>query len=95
MNKEGKFITDNLALAPYLFNEGLHYLGLTRGIGKNQKPKIIFIFEDPKNIGKDLEKAFLNSREKRYRDSMHYFRSQIQKALNNQATLITLGEDNG
>jgi len=95
MKKESIFATDNLALAPYLFNEGLKYLGLTKGIGKNQKPKIIFIFDDPKNIGKDLEKAFLNSNEKKYRDSMHYFRSQIQKALNNQVVLIDLGEDNG
>lgn len=78
------FRTDNLALAPYLLNEELTYLGIERGIGKNNKPKVVFIFNDPKQIGRDLERAFLNSREKRYRDSMHYFRSQIQKALNNQ-----------
>lgn len=78
------FKTDNLALAPYLLNEDLKYLGVQKGIGKNNKTKVFFIFEDPKDIGKDLERAFLNSREKKYRDSMHYFRSQIQKALNNQ-----------
>jgi len=81
------FKTDNLALAPYLLNEDLEYLGVEIGPGKNNKQKVIFVFSDIKNIGKDLERAFLNSREKRYRDSMHYFRSQIQKAMNGQIKL--------
>lgn len=76
MNKE--FKTDNLSLAPYLLNHGLRYLYTQFGIGKNGKQRIIFVFDDENNIGKDLERSFLNSDEKRYKDALHYFRNQIK-----------------
>lgn len=72
------FTTDNLALAPYLLNKGLKFLYTQIGYGKNNKKRIIFIFEDLHGVGKELERSFLNSAEKRYKDSLHYFRNQIK-----------------
>lgn len=72
------FKTDSLSLAPYLLNKGLKFIKTEIGFGKNNKKRIIFIFEDPANIGKELERSFLNSEEKRYKDSLHYFRNQIK-----------------
>lgn len=72
------FKTDNLSLAPYLLNQGLKFIETEMGVGKNNQKRILFIFADPKCIGKDLERAFLNSLEKRYKDSLHYFRNQLK-----------------
>lgn len=72
------FITDNLALAPYLLNQGLKFLHAEYGYGKNNKRRIIFVFEDAQGVGRELERSFLNSPEKRYKDSLHYFRNQIK-----------------
>lgn len=78
MEEERTFKTDSLALAPYLLNKGLKFIKAINGAGKNNKRRILFIFEDPANVGKELERSFLNSDEKRYKDSLHYFRNQIK-----------------
>ena len=78
MSHENEFKTDNLSLAPYLFNRGLKFLRTEYGLGKNNKRKVIFVFDDPKSVGKELERSFLNSDEKKYKDSLHYFRNQIK-----------------
>lgn len=81
---EKYFITDSLALAPYLLNNGLQYYETRMGVGKNNKKRILFVFLDPKHAGKDLERAFLNSVENKYKQSLHYFRNQIKLCQENQ-----------
>lgn len=78
MDQKKLFTTDNLALAPYLLNQGLKFLYTEYGYGKNNKRRIIFVFEDIQGVGRELERSFLNSPEKRYKDSLHYFRNQIK-----------------
>lgn len=48
-------------------------------LGKNDKPVVMFIFEDPNGIGHDLELDFARSPFKNYRDLLFYFRNEIEK----------------
>jgi hypothetical protein len=77
--KVKEFRTDNLGLCPFLEMKGLKYLRADLGIGKNDKPVIVFIFEDKLGLGKDLELEFVRSSEKRYRDLLFFFRNEIEK----------------
>ena len=74
-----EFKTDNLSLAPYLQMNGLKYLRAEPSIGKNDKPVVSFVFEDSKNIGKDLELDFIKSDFKSYRDLTFFYRNEIEK----------------
>ncbi|RLD04569.1 MAG: hypothetical protein DRI65_10440 [Chloroflexota bacterium] len=75
-----EFSTDSLALAPYLFLKGLKYLRAEVSVGKGNRKRIFFVFEDLKGVGKDLEKSFLNSAEKKYKDCWMYLRNQLKIA---------------
>jgi len=83
MNNTKTFATDNLALAPFLFNKGLKFMNTEIGIGKNNRKKVFFIFEDPKSVGKELEMSFMRSDEYKYKTTLHYFRNQIKLAQEN------------
>lgn len=86
-----EFSTDNLALAPYLQMNGLKYLRAEPALGKNDKPVVNFIFEDPKGVGKDLELDFARSEVKQYRDLLFFFRNEIDK-LKRQLYKVQLEE---
>lgn len=74
-----EFKTDNLALCPYLQLNGLKYLRAELSIGKNDKPVVVFIFEDPREVGRDLELDFTRSEFKQYRDIFFFFRGEIER----------------
>lgn len=74
------FETDNLALAPFLELNGLQYMGRRIGKGKNNNTKVFFQFKDEKKVGLDLEMRFRFSPEKKYRDAIFFYRSQIEQA---------------
>lgn len=78
-NKE--FKTDQLAVAPYLMLQGLRYLRSEISMGKYDKPVVVFVFEDPHGVGKDLELDFVKSEFKRYRDITFFFRNEIEKLM--------------
>lgn len=86
-----EFSTDNLALAPYLQMNGLKYVRAEPAIGKNDKPVVMFVFEDSKGIGKDLELDFARSDVKQYRDLLFFFRNEIDK-LKRQLYKVRLEE---
>ena len=77
MSKE--FRTDNLALCPYLQLKGLKYLRAELSLGKNDKPVVSFVFEDPYGVGRDLELDFAKSEYKQYRDIFFFFRNEIER----------------
>ena len=81
------YVTDNLALCPYLQLHGLKYLRAELSVGKNDKPVVSFVFEDSMGIGRDLEIDFMKSPEKRYRDLFHFFRNEIEKMKHQMARL--------
>ena len=73
------FITDSLALCPYLEMNGLKYVKAELGLGKYDKPVVSFVFEDPRDVGRDLELDYMRSDIKRYRDLFFFFRNEIEK----------------
>ena len=81
------YTTTNLALSAYLSLKGLKYVKADLGIGRNDKPVISFIFEDPKEMGRDLELDFMHSEIKKYRDHFFYFRNEIER-VNRQMSRI-------
>jgi len=74
-----QFKTDNLALCPYLEMEGLKYSHAEWGMGKNNKSKVYFVFNDEKGTGRDLEISFRFSDFKKYRDLGFFYRAEIEK----------------
>lgn len=80
-NKE--FRTDQLAVCPYLMLQGLKYSRSEVALGKYDKPVVVFVFEDPHGVGKDLELDFVKSDFKRYRDMLFFFRNEIEKLMRN------------
>lgn len=80
MNANPKeYRTDNLALCPYLQLNGLKYLRPELSVGKNDKPVVVFIFEDPLEVGRELELDFTKSQFKQYRDIFFFFRGEIER----------------
>jgi hypothetical protein len=58
---------------------GLKYLRAEVSLGKYDKPVVSFVFEDPLNVGMDLEIDFVKSDFKKYRDMSFFFRNEIEK----------------
>lgn len=79
--RDKEFRTDQLAIAPYLLLNGLKYLRSEISLGKYDKPVVVFVFEDPYGVGKDLELDFVKSEFKKYRDTLFFFRNEIEKLM--------------
>ena len=75
--EESIYETDSLAIAAYFDINGLKYLGCKTGVGRNGSSIVIFIFNDCKGVARDLERSYRNSNEKKYRDSLLFFRNEI------------------
>lgn len=73
------YVTDNLAVCPYLLMNDLRYVRAEISIGKYEKTVVSFVFEDPRGVGKDLELDFSKSDFKKYRDIFFFFRNEIEK----------------
>ena len=86
-----EFKTDNLSLAPYLQMNGLRYVRAEPSIGKNDKPVVAFVFEDPMGVGKDLELDYVRSDFKLYKDLTFFYRNEIEK-MRRKLAKITLEE---
>lgn len=63
-----KFETNNVDLGAFLMLEGLRYTGCRVEVDRRGEPQAVMIFDDPKEVCRDLERVFINSREKRYRE---------------------------
>lgn len=74
-----EFATSNLALAAYLYVKGLEYSGTGTTVGKNDKSMVVFKFADPLGVGKDLELDYMKSEFKLFRDSIYFFRNEIDR----------------
>lgn len=63
------FETSNLDLGAYLMLEGIKYLGCRIIMDHNrEEPKALLRFLDEKSNCRDLERLFMQSREKQYRE---------------------------
>lgn len=86
------YATDNLSLCPYLDLNGLRFVKAEISFGRYDKPVVSFIFEDELGVGKDLERAFIRSTEKKYRDLLLFYRKEIEK-LKRQVERTQLEDD--
>jgi len=79
--EEKYFVTSNYSLCGYLEINGLRYLKAEVIKDHRDKIKVEFTFLDPKNRGRDLEIEFRYSPEKKYKDSLFYYRALIGEKL--------------
>jgi hypothetical protein len=84
MFKEARiFETQNVDLASYLLMEGIKLLEIQKS---DRNPKIAVIrFIDEKSNCLDLERTYLNSEFKKYRDINKYLLSKIYEALRQES----------
>ena len=83
MTKQSKiFETDNVDLAAFLAMNDFVYLGCKTELDpETERPRGVLQFEDPKEVGIDLERVFLNSEFKKYRDQNKYFLREVHKSM--------------
>jgi len=63
------FETTNLDLGAYLMLEGIQYLGSRIAVDTSRnEPKAVLLFFDQKGNCRDIERLFMLSREKKYRE---------------------------
>ncbi len=74
------YTTDNLGLAAFVALNGLKFkcMELCQDRGKK---KAQIVFDDISGIGPSLEREFIGSREKMYRDLIFFFRNKIDETM--------------
>ena len=81
-SKINTFKTCDLDLAAYLILHDLVYIGLeVAEDGYTSKQKAFFIFEDPKQIARDLNRVFVTSSEKRYREFFKFLLKEVHNRI--------------
>ncbi len=76
------FETPNLDLGAYLMVEGIRYLGCRIDIdSRRQEPQAVLKFLDEKENCRDLERCFMTSRDKKYRDLHKYLLKDIHQEV--------------
>lgn len=76
-----EFATYDVALAAYLMLEGLKFIECKLDATPGTKPRVLMRFFDDKEIARDLEKVFMSSREKTFRDYHKYLLRSIHHTL--------------
>jgi len=76
------FETADLDLGAFLMLHGLKFLDSRVELeGSRQKPKAIMRFDDEKTNARDLERVFMTSSEKRFRDLNKYLLREAHKSI--------------
>lgn len=74
--------THNLDLGAYLMLEGVRYLGCRIIIDpRREEPKAVLKFLDEKSICLDLERTFIGTREKRYREFNKHLLKEVHREI--------------
>jgi hypothetical protein len=81
MSDTNYFKTSTLSLCGFLELNGLKYVKAELTKSPKGKVKVEFYFLDPENKGSDLEIEFRFSNEKKYRDSIFFYRKIIQDLI--------------
>jgi len=78
------FETHNLDLGAYLMLEGIKWVGCRIVIdARRDEPKAMLQFSDEKQNCRDLERVFINSREKRFREYNKLLLKEVHKEIRN------------
>jgi len=79
---EKLFKTCDLDLAAFLMLHDLKYVGVEKiKDQESNKTKIQMIFYDPRNIALDLNRIFIMSEQKKYREFLKFLLKEIHKEL--------------
>ena len=78
-----EFSTYDVDLAAYLMLEGLKFIEckIDSDNKDSSKPRVLMRFFDEKGIARDLERVFMGSEIKRYRDFHKYMLKEIHRCL--------------
>lgn len=95
MEKSSKiFETDNVDLGSYLLINDVEYLDCrVETDGRSGRAKAILRFIDKRQNARDLERMFLTSDLKKYRDLNKFLLKEVHKACENVRKQIIEGED--
>lgn len=75
------FETTDLDLGAFLMLHGLVFAGIIGLEGNRPKPKVVMQFLDEKQNARDLERVYMTSSEKRFRDLNKYLLREAHQAL--------------
>ena len=82
MKEVNKFETHDVDLAAYLMLEGLKYIESVRDPNAPPtKPRVLMRFFDERGVARDLEKVFMGSNIKKYREFHKYLLKDIHRTL--------------
>lgn len=86
------FETSDLDLGAFLMTQGLRYLGSRIEFDPSRRrPKAVLEFDDAKQNARDLERVFMTSPEKRYREVHKYLLKEAHRAVNDLSREIIEG----
>ncbi len=74
------YVTDNLGVAAYAALNGLKFRCAEAQQDRGKK-KVLMVFDDDAGLGLSLEREFIGSREKMYRDLIFFFRNKIDETM--------------
>lgn len=80
MGEDKLFKTSDLDLGAYLMLKGLPFIGCNIESSKG-KPRAIMKFVDEKQKARDLERLFMTSEEKKYRDVLKYLLKEVHQSV--------------
>lgn len=81
MKQVKTFETFDVDLAAYLMLEGLKFIECKLDDAPGSKPRVIMRFFDEKEVARDLEKVFMGSDVKKFRDFHKYLLRDIHRTL--------------
>lgn len=89
MAGENIFETDNLDLGAYLMQQGIRYMGCKIEYdASRRRPKATMKFLDDRQNARDLERCFMTSPEKRYRDLTKYLLKEVHREVRHFQDLV-------
>lgn len=76
------FETSDLDLGAFLMLKGLPFIGCEIDYDENKrKPKAVMRFVDEKDKARDLERIFMTSEERKYRDITKYLLREVHQTV--------------
>jgi len=81
MSEVSKFSTYDVDLAAFLMLNGFKFIECVIDEPKSPKPRVLLKFFDEKNNARDLERIFMGSEIKKYREYHKYLLKSIHRCL--------------
>lgn len=76
-----EFSTHDVDLAAFLMLQGLKFIECKKDESPGSKPRVLMRFFDEKEVARDLERVFMGSDIKKYRDFHKYMLKEIHRTM--------------